>query len=71
MKHALNIATAFAAGAGAVFLLDALRSAVEKRAANRPPEHAGENARPRATVRAWSVPAEPSVSGEAERPSLP
>ena len=52
MKHSLNIATAFAAGAGAVFLLDALRSAVQKRIAARPQEHADDDARLRATVRA-------------------
>ena len=75
MKPALNIAAAFAAGAGAVFLLDALRSAVQKRIAARSPEHADADAQLRATVRAsvraWSVPAEPSGLGEIERPSLP
>jgi hypothetical protein len=71
MKPALNFAAAFAAGAGAVFLIDALQSAVHKRIAARSPEHADDDARLRATVRAWSVPVEPSGSGEVERPSLP
>ena len=52
MKHALNIAAAFAAGAGAVFLLAALRSTVDKRGPAHLPEHADDDARLRATVRA-------------------
>ena len=71
MKPALNIAAAFAAGAGAVFLLDALRSAVQERIAARSSEHPDEDAQLRAKVRAWSVPAEPSGFAEVERPSLP